>query len=275
MVEFDPDELERFSKSIAQIIEIPDAPDELIAALAAILPFDAALCVVNHRDHAPTYLTDTYTAGSAKSAVQLYVSRTYVLNPVHNALQNGLKPGVYLMSDLAPDNWNRALLTQGADVLQEDGEEIGYRTPGWPSGLQELTVLVELPDGHIGEVSIARAAQVGGFSSHDIARLQPFQPLIGAAFRAIWCRHMQNTPIPAEPDRRTLTPIPFGEGLLTPREIEVVQLILKGHSSLSISLTLDIAIPTVKTHRKNAYAKLAISSQSQLLQAFLNWKETA
>ena len=54
------------------------------------------------------------------------------------------------------------------------------------------------------------------------------------------------------------------------QEAEVVRLILQGHSSLSISLKLDISMTTVKTHRKNAYAKLNISSQSELLARFLS-----
>ena len=56
---------------------------------------------------------------------------------------------------------------------------------------------------------------------------------------------------------------------LTDREREVVQLILRGHSSESIGFNLGISLGTVKTHRKNVYAKLAISSQSELLSRFL------
>jgi DNA-binding CsgD family transcriptional regulator len=56
---------------------------------------------------------------------------------------------------------------------------------------------------------------------------------------------------------------------LSDREREVTQLILRGHSSQSICFNLGISLGTVKTHRKNAYAKLNISSQSELLSLFL------
>ncbi len=52
-------------------------------------------------------------------------------------------------------------------------------------------------------------------------------------------------------------------------EPEVVQLILRGHSSESICFNLGISLGTVKTHRRNAYAKLKMSSQSELLSLFL------
>ncbi|MNP83256.1 Response regulator protein TodT [compost metagenome] len=57
---------------------------------------------------------------------------------------------------------------------------------------------------------------------------------------------------------------------LSPREHQVARMILKGHSSMSISLNLDIALPTVKTHRKNIYAKLGIATQSELMGLFLD-----
>jgi DNA-binding CsgD family transcriptional regulator len=51
---------------------------------------------------------------------------------------------------------------------------------------------------------------------------------------------------------------------LTKREAEITAFILQGHSSLSISLILNISTETVKVHRKNIYRKLRISSQAEL-----------
>ena len=56
----------------------------------------------------------------------------------------------------------------------------------------------------------------------------------------------------------------FAGGRLSPREQMIVSLILRGHSSASIANRLVIAEGTVKNHRKNIYAKLAISSQTEL-----------
>jgi DNA-binding CsgD family transcriptional regulator len=49
----------------------------------------------------------------------------------------------------------------------------------------------------------------------------------------------------------------------------VATLILKGHSSASVSTVAGITVGTVKIHRKNIYRKLSISSQSELLSNFL------
>ena len=52
---------------------------------------------------------------------------------------------------------------------------------------------------------------------------------------------------------------------ISAREAEVAALIVKGHSSRAIGLKLDISVQTVKVHRRNLYAKLEISSQSELI----------
>lgn len=52
---------------------------------------------------------------------------------------------------------------------------------------------------------------------------------------------------------------------LTPRETEICAYLGRGHSSLYISRTLLIADSTVRTHIKNIYRKLNVSSREELL----------
>ena len=264
---FQGTDIQAVNAALASVMDARGGALELIDAARSVLPFTAAFCVVNRKGMRPFYLADTYPEGPAKEAVQLYTSSTYLLNPVYNAILDGLAPGLYRMADLAPDNWTLSRETPG--VLIEDEEEIGYRTSGWPVGLAELTLLVDLPDGAMGELSFARPVADGGFSDTLLAQFSPFLPLFSTAFRLLWARQTRNQN--ADAPERVLQD--FARHILSPREAEVVQMVLKGHSSLSISLTLGIALPTVKTHRKNAYAKLGISTQQQLFNAFLEWQK--
>jgi FixJ family two-component response regulator len=52
---------------------------------------------------------------------------------------------------------------------------------------------------------------------------------------------------------------------LTPREREVAHLVAKGHTNLSISLRLNIALRTVKLHRHRALKKLGVSGIVELV----------
>ena len=221
-------------------------------------------------DQSPVYLGDTYPDGAPKDAVQRYINSTYLLNPLYNAFLAGLQPGLHRMIDLAPDNWQT--LDDPHEAILAHKEEIGFRTRGWPEGLQELALTVDLSNGMMGELSLARPSDLGGFEPQLVARFQPFYPLFATAFRQLWAHKSNNTATLTE---RRAPLEDFVKDILSPREAEIVQLILKGHSSLSISLTLGIALPTVKTHRKNAYAKLGINTQQQLLNAFLQWQEAA
>lgn len=258
-------DMSAFASGLADVIENGGSADRLIETCSHILPFSAAFCVANRPGGAPFYLADSYPKGPARAAVQLYVRSTYLLNPVYNAILNGLPEGIYPMADLAPDNWRTDL---SADhVSPAEDEEIGYRTEGWPRGLQELSLLVSLENGNMGEISFARPVADGGFSRDMTDILRPFLPLIAVAFRKIWSGRE------APP---SATPAPgldeFAQDILTAREAEIIHMILKGHSSLSVSMTLGIALPTVKSHRRNAYSKLGISTQQQLFTAFLNWQ---
>ena len=95
-------------------------------------------------------------------------------------------------------------------------------------------------------------------------------PVLGALLRRHWAWHGASRLEASPPDHRIEQIFAgFGAEVLTEREREVTQLILRGHSSESIGFNLGISLGTVKTHRKNAYAKLGISSQSELLSLFL------
>lgn len=123
----------------------------------------------------------------------------------------------------------------------EQDEQVGFRTLGWPANLQELALTVDFPNGMMEEISLARLSDLGGLSAQMVAQLQP---LFATAFRHLWARTLGTAPITIERRQRLDD---FAVGVLSPREAEVVQLILKGHSGLSISLTLKIALPTFHT----------------------------
>ena len=65
----------------------------------------------------------------------------------------------------------------------------------------------------------------------------------------------------------------FGTSVLTEREHQVIDLVLRGHNTESIASQLDIARDTVKLHRRHSYAKLRVSSQGELFYRFLETLE--
>ncbi|MEM1142213.1 MAG: LuxR C-terminal-related transcriptional regulator [Pseudomonadota bacterium] len=62
----------------------------------------------------------------------------------------------------------------------------------------------------------------------------------------------------------------FGSSLLSPREKDVLELMLRGHGTDTSASRLSIARETVRRHRKNIYRKLDVSSQTDLFSLFIN-----
>jgi DNA-binding CsgD family transcriptional regulator len=60
----------------------------------------------------------------------------------------------------------------------------------------------------------------------------------------------------------------FGTPVLTVREHEVTQLMLRGHSAKAIARSLLIATETVRNHLKRIYSKLGVTSQAELFALF-------
>lgn len=261
-----------FSAHAAQAIdgcERGDGPYRLLDAIGRIAPHEFAMSAVYRRGMAPVHVADTFTGRDARRALQLYLDGTYILNPIYNAYLGGLKAGVYRLRDLAPDNYFSSDHYRRFKVQQRADEELGYRTHGWPAGMEELVIAVELPGGELAEISLYRPANLGGFSDGECEALRALEPLIGAIYRRLWARRRRQSG--GDAHRAGLDHLlgDFGKGKLSPRECEVAHMILKGHSGESISRNLGISITTVKTHRQNLYAKLGLSTQQELFSLFV------
>ncbi len=137
--------------------------------------------------------------------------------------------------------------------------------------------MVSLPHDMMLVISLMRAGTSAPFSDRDMNKLRRMEPIVHAAAARHWRNlgHLQSRDTDAESARPALNLQVinafknFGDGVLTPREREVVRMVLSGHSSNSIGRQFEITTGTVKIHRKNIYAKLGISSQSELFSHFI------
>lgn len=261
-------------REIADIVDAPvgeDLPGRLVDALRHLVPFELAAIFVYRGRSRPLAVYDNFDSVGASKGITAYIENTYVLNPFYQACLKGLQPGVYQMRYLAPDAFFKSEYFKAYRVLPSRGEEIGYLTEDWPQGMQELMFALSLGGGALAEITLSRPHDDPGFSDGETVQLSAVVPLVGALFRRYWAEFGTTGSRTPPPDSRVDDAFAdFGKSVLTDREREVAQLILRGHSSESIGFNLGISLGTVKTHRKNVYAKLGISSQSELLSLFLN-----
>ncbi len=264
-----------------------DRGDELVAAIgrddflavfagaiARILKFEFLVIFLYRQDAAPARLHDSIKYARHRKGLQNYLQNTYVLNPFYQAVRNGLEPGVYFMKSFSesgsgPDLTCEALCCEGFRLRPDRFEEIGYLTDDWPSGMQELLLALPVDPVTMIEVSLSKKEADGGFSQQDVEDANAAFPLLHALMRKHWefaCHRLAPESEAPLLDRLFMS---FGEELLSERERQVIRLVLLGHTSTSVALNLDVALPTVKSHRRNAYAKLGISSQAELFALFM------
>jgi DNA-binding CsgD family transcriptional regulator len=257
-------------------MEAADLPERLVRALTSLVPFELAAAFVYRGRSRPLNIYDNFELADAKKGIAAYVENTYVLNPFYQASQKGLADGVYRIRDLAPDAFFESEYYKTYRVLPDRSEEIGYITEDWPESLEEIDIAITLETDVICELSLFRSLRDRGFADDELARLSLVIPVIAALLRRYWAWFGASKLEASPPDHRIEQIFAsFGTEVLTEREREVTQLILRGHSSESIGFNLGISLGTVKTHRKNAYAKLGISSQSELLSLFLQSFQSA
>jgi len=269
----DIDSWTQWNRDLAGILEqIDDAAAlcRLDAALKQVAPFDISVAFAYPEDRTPILLFDGLQSTAPQSALEAYLRGTYLLDPFYLACSNQILPGLYRMAALAPDDFFHSEYYHSPAVHPCISMESG-------SLAEEIGFFVPLQAGFMATYSLMRSNGSEAFSEQDFARLQAIEPMVRFAL----ARHWQSIPqVQGNTGRRNWSIQGeameqafdrFAADRLTTRQRLIVQLILRGHSNVSISARLGITEGTAKIHRKAIYDRLDISSQSELFSMFINF----
>lgn len=241
---------------------------ELSDILDKFTPSESFIIFLYRKDSAPIILACNAGKLKYETGLDNYINYTYVINPVYRAYQKGLSSGVYLISDLVGGDNKNIISLANFDIRIENSELIGYRTPGWPKNYAECITFINIPNGSAIDISFLTKRD-GRQTTECRARMEETLPILcGVLAKQFEIDENSFNPAENNPGQEDKFQ-DFGSDTLTAREQEVVQLVLVGHSSNAISLKLGISLTTVKTHRRNIYTKLQISSQAELFNLFL------
>ncbi|MGJ4856664.1 LuxR C-terminal-related transcriptional regulator [Labrys sp. La1] len=254
-----PPPFQAWNRLLAHAVEAigsPGFPAALQTVLRLIAPFE----MINgfrytpdgraHDLHNPSDLVDRGII------VDQYLAGAYVLDPFYDAVRGSDATSLIVMQDLAPDHFRQSEYYRIHYAATTIRDEIGF--------------VLDLGGRHVGVLSISRLGTNPLFRRRQI---EQFGDIAGLICRLAE-RHWQTTRPPSL-SSEALPSAAIAHPQLTPREREIVALILKGHSSLSVGALLSLSPETVKVHRRHIYAKLKISSQGQLFRLFLAGQSTA
>lgn len=246
--------------AVVAALDSPALPRSLADLLRHVAPFTYTVMFGYKGTRQPLDVYDDFPPGKRKIFVTDYQAGPYLLDPFFLAATQPVAPGLYRLRDLAPDRFYQ-------------GEY--YRNYYAQTGLaEEIAYFVDLPGKASLVLSLMRAEKP--FTQKEYTALQALVPFVAAIAKRHWAglsAEFRNTaePTAAGRQRRAVAYelARFGDGILTPREREVAEFTLKGHSAESTGQILNIAAGTVRIHRRNIYAKLNINSQGELFSRFL------
>lgn len=210
--------------------------------------FDSLIATRYPANQPPVSLYHDLDDVQAAITVQFYATGPYLLDPLYLACKGGNAPGAYRLLDLAPEAFYRSQYYRAFYRSIRIGDEIGL-------------LIRERGNAWI-IVSLARGVRQTRFSEQELMQLRQLFPILSAAVLRHWGGKPEAAPAGAGLLEDRLES--FGTDVLSPREAEIVRLILQGHSSPSAAAYLGISEGTVKVHRHKAYAKLGIASQAEL-----------
>ncbi|MDK1704674.1 LuxR C-terminal-related transcriptional regulator [Serratia rubidaea] len=222
----------------------------LLAYLERFFAFDNAIVYAFEQDRPPRCLLKAEKENSDRVNA-LYQQGAYLQDPFYHALNDGRQGDVFTLRQLAPRGF-----------YHSDYYRNFYRKTGWRD---EAGVVLQLtPQRRLGVFF--------GASQRTVALRQPQQETLRDALMLVRSVARLHCDAAGEADAAPAAPCDRGaaaRAMLTPREREIVDLILAGQGSPQIAARLFISLGTVKNHRKNIYGKLGIGSQAELFSLLL------
>ncbi|WP_170645299.1 helix-turn-helix transcriptional regulator [Ruegeria sp. HKCCA5426] len=227
---------------------------ELLNLMREATSFKGAFVSLLNPGKAPEHVYDNVRSERRSVVVDRWLDRAWLLDPFVVRFIGERHEPVMVLRDVTPDRF-----------ANSDYFRIYYKSLFLTD---EIGVFVAIANGTL-FLSLGPSEGKTRFTRRDVERLTDLHPIISALCE----QHFHRNPSAGRLDE---SEVDFDGVIdkvckgLTHREIEVVQFLLRGHSTRSIALLLDVSPATIKVHRKNIYRKLHISSQSALFSMFLH-----
>lgn len=236
-----------------------DFQEKLTQSLKQQLRVDAGLILLYRRDSQPRILFNDWCTARGLSDIQNYLNGPYRHDPFYQLAADNEGDGLYRLGQIAPD-----------DFAQSSYYRDYYRHCGL---MDEFNYLITLDRHTKIAISLCRTNGSTMFSEDEVDLLRGISPVVEAAVVRHW-RDLR--PEQVDDDASKLKNVlaqaigSFGKSLLTDRECEVAQLVLRGYSLKGAAEILGISPATVKLHRRNLYAKVDVNSQAELFSLFID-----
>jgi DNA-binding CsgD family transcriptional regulator len=264
-----------FHHHIATLVEALDGPDfwtRLTRVLERYVTFDSWVALVFTPDRAPFVCAESPTEdGTVDLLFRAYLEGMYQLDPFWLAACDKPRTGLVTLAEVAPDNFRMTDYYQRYFKSNIIGDEVQFNLP---LDTRRTLIFSIGAKHHYGEREIAHFALFAPWMVALMRQRVPYEPFDSGGSEAVPASEAALAAPARDGDeasyasRFEAVAQQSGRVPLTAREIEVVRLSLSGFSTRAISERLEISFETVRAHKKHIYAKLGVSSQSELFALF-------
>jgi DNA-binding CsgD family transcriptional regulator len=232
------------------------AVDRLIDILRLMVNADGSCLLIYPKGAQPQCPYRKREAGEDPwKHIDQYLHSAYLLDPFYRLAADTLTSGIYSLKDVAPDGFKQSELYRVYYRLVNFGDEI--------------CMVIAVNDQLSIQVSLSRKNDKPRFNSIEQTLIESLFSTVQAVLLKWWQakQHSKDTFLDTHLESALRH---FGSSLLTQRESQILQLVLRGYAVKSIAHKLTISTETIKHHRKNIYAKLDINSQAELFHLFID-----
>ncbi|WP_299235465.1 helix-turn-helix transcriptional regulator [uncultured Halomonas sp.] len=229
--------------------------------------FDMSCIFLFGTDRTAVLVHDGYSESVSRKALASYLRGGYLLDPFYVACTHDHPPGLWRMSDLAPDSFFSSGFIVSKDIhpcVSSEQEAL----------VEEVGFIIPLGENLSAVYSLMRHTGKESFSHAELSQIKFFEPIISSSISRHCKSFIPSAKIDVEEKKGGDGQFAdIFQGRLTSTQRDVAKLILRGHSSSSIALIMNITKGTVKLHKSNIYKRLSISSQSELFRMFIDYLE--
>ena len=231
----------------------------LIEAITGQVKIDYPQIWLYHRDLPPKILYHGVPKHAVPSQIDHYLEGPYREDPFYQTSMHQPRSKIYRLSRVTMGR------LQDSDYYRNYYADTGT--------CDEAVYVAKLHAGNVINLCMMRLADRAPFSDQEYETLyllaEPVSELLKShtEHNDFAATHLIQPGIDHQIDLAFRT---FGASLVSPREKDVLELMLRGYGTDISAERLDIAVETVRRHRKSIYRKLDVSSQTDLFSLFLN-----
>lgn len=225
-----------------------DFENEVLQRFQVIIPCNHCMFTIIHEsDDAPTTYSDIAQVGEPARYLDQFLARNYDHDPYFQSWNYFKSTTVFRDTDMMPDEYREATPLY-REIYAKQGIHFAMRT-------------YIVHEGHtIGNVALFRTKDDEDFSDRELEVARVLAPHITQKLV------MLQGDAEARPRIAAAPAIPTRYSL-TPKELEVVTLILEELDDAQIAEQLSISRATLKTHIYNIYRKTNVKNRLQLVLA--------